>query len=333
LIRNIHFAAAAAAAMVAGLSLAPANAQSEIDFFDGKTIEYVVATDAGGGYDSYGRLVSEFMQKYLPGSTMIVRNLPGAGHVIGTNAIYNAEPNGLTMGTFNTGLIYQQLVGASGVKFDLANMSWIGKAATDPRVLVVSTSSGIETFEQLLAAKEEIRFGTGGIGSSDYVDMMMLTRALELPIKIIDGYNGNDNQLAMMRGEIHGIIASRSSAERFVNEGHGRLLVQIGGTQTDVPQLGDLVTSEIGQQVIGLIASNGTIGRLTAAPPGIDPARLDVLRDAYRQATSDPELLERAKTMGIPIDPLIGDEVTPLIQAQFELSPETLALVKELLAK
>ena len=73
-------------------------------FFDGKTVTYIVATAPGGGYDTNGRLVAEYMQKHLPGSTFIVQNMPGAGHLIGTNYIYASEPDGLTIGTFNTGL-------------------------------------------------------------------------------------------------------------------------------------------------------------------------------------------------------------------------------------
>src|SRR5215217_2626177 len=93
-----------------------AIAQSEADFFKGKTVNYIIATAPGGGYDYYGRLVAEYMQKHLPGSTFVVRNMPGAGHVVGANYIYAAKPDGLTIGSFNTGLIYNQLIGLEGVK-------------------------------------------------------------------------------------------------------------------------------------------------------------------------------------------------------------------------
>lgn len=50
------------------------------------------------------------MQRHLPGSRIMVKNVPGAGHIIGANQIYNAKPDGLTIGTFNTGLIYAQIL-------------------------------------------------------------------------------------------------------------------------------------------------------------------------------------------------------------------------------
>src|SRR4029077_6815359 len=111
-------------AMVAWLAASTAQAQTGADFFKGKTVTYIVSTTPGGGYDLYGRMIAEYMQKYLPGSTFVVKNVPGAGHIVGANTIYAAKPDGLTVGTFNTGLIYNQLIGLDGVKFDLTKMSW-----------------------------------------------------------------------------------------------------------------------------------------------------------------------------------------------------------------
>src|SRR3954467_15291700 len=130
-----------------------ALAQSEADFFKGKTVNYIIATAPGGGYDYYGRLVAEYMQKHIPGSTFVVRNVPGAGHIVGANTIYASKPDGLTIGTFNTGLIYNQLVGLDGLKADLTKMSWLGKASTDPRAVVISVNSPIKTFADLQASK------------------------------------------------------------------------------------------------------------------------------------------------------------------------------------
>jgi tripartite-type tricarboxylate transporter receptor subunit TctC len=128
------------AVLVAGLGSGIALADEAADFYKGKTVTYIVATAPGGGYDTNGRLITEFMQKHLPGSTFVVQNMPGAGHLIGTNYIYASDPDGLTFGTFNTGLIYGQLAGDPGIKFDLTKMSWIGKVSSDPRVIVVSIS-------------------------------------------------------------------------------------------------------------------------------------------------------------------------------------------------
>src|SRR5215213_5019291 len=160
--------------VAAVLAAGAAQAQSGADFYKGKTVNYIVSTAAGGGYDLYGRLVAEYMQKYLPGSTFVVKNVPGAGHMIGANTIYASKPDGLTIGTFVTGLIYNQLIQADGVRFDLTKMSWVGKAASEPRVIVIAAQTPINTFDELLKQKETLKFASSGIGSSSYVEVTSL---------------------------------------------------------------------------------------------------------------------------------------------------------------
>jgi tripartite-type tricarboxylate transporter receptor subunit TctC len=304
-------------------------AASGVDFYKGKTVNYIVSTAPGGGYDLYGRLVADAMQKYLPGSTFVVRNVPGAGHIVGANTIYKSEPDGLTLGTFNTGLIYNQLIGLKAIRFDLGKMSWIGKAASDPRVIVVSAESGIKNWQDLMGRKEPVNFATAGVGSAAYVETTVLQKLLNMPISIKTGYNGNQDELAMRRGEIVGTIASRSSMEEFVKNGYGRFIAQMGGTEKDVPQLSTLVSDADAKRFIGLVQSQGDLARLTAGPPGIPADRLKALRQAYDQAMQDPDLQEKAKKAGRPIEPLSGQEVEARIKEALNQPPATVALIKE----
>jgi tripartite-type tricarboxylate transporter receptor subunit TctC len=179
------------------------------------------------------------MQKYLPGSTFIVKNVPGAGNIVGTNLLFASKADGLTIGTFNTGLIYAQMIGREGIRFDLTKFSWIGKASSDPRVITINAKSPIKSFADFMAVKEPQNFSTGGIGGSAYIETMMLTQALKLPIKMVSGYYGGDDYGAMRRGEVIGTISSRSTWEQFVSNGYARFIAQIGGTAKDVPQLRD----------------------------------------------------------------------------------------------
>jgi tripartite-type tricarboxylate transporter receptor subunit TctC len=313
------------------LASSPAWAQTGADFFKGKTVTYIVATAPGGGFDLYGRLVAEGMQKYLPGSTFVVKNVPGAGHLIGANTIYASKPDGLTIGTFSTGLIYNQLVKLDGVHFDLEKMSWIGKAASDPRVLTLGVQVPITTFKGLQESKQTLNFATSGIGSAAYVETVMLANALKLPAKILTGYQGTDDQLAIRRGEMQGSISSRSSWEPFVKNGYGRFIAQIGGNQQDLPQLSTLVTDPGAKALIALVQSQGDISRLTAAPPGIPQDRLDALRAAYRKTMEDPEMQAKALKLERPLEPAYGDDVRRMVKEALSQSPETVALLKQAL--
>jgi tripartite-type tricarboxylate transporter receptor subunit TctC len=315
------------------LAVGTAHAQQGADFYKGKTVTYIVSTAPGGGYDLYGRLIAEYMQKYLPGSTFVVKNVPGAGHLIGANTIYASKPDGLTIGTFNTGLIYNQLIQTDGVKFDLTKMSWVGKAASEPRVFVIGAQQPIKSFADLQNQKEPVNFATSGIGSSNYVEINSLTNILKLPVKVLTGYNGNDDQLAMRRGETAGGMGSRSSFEQFVKNGYGRFIAQIGGKEKDVPQLKDMIKDPNALAFVALIQSQGDIARLTAGPPGIPEDRLAALRDAYKKALEDKELQAKAEKLERPVDPAYGEEVLNMVKTALNQKPEVIAVVKNALEK
>lgn len=300
-------------------------------YYEGKSIDYIIATEPGGGYDTYGRLVGKYLGKHLKADQVVFKNLPGAGHLIGTNTLNASDPDGLTIGTFNTGLIYSQLLGAEGVQFDLNTMSWIGKAASDPRVMVMSTQSGFTDYDALKAEAGPHLFAAAGIGSASYNETNLLTSALGLDIKVVSGFNGNEGELAMMRGEVIGQIASLSSITPFVEAGNGQVVLSIGGEGQ--PQAIDKAVDDDGKGIVSLIAANSIIGRLTAAPPGVAPEILAELRAGYMAALADPELLAEAETLGIPIDPADGVAVEGLIKAALAQSPETVEMVKAALTE
>ena len=309
--------------------LTPALAQDEA--FRGKTVTYIVATGPGGGYDSHGRLVARLMQKYLPGATIAVKNVPGGGHLIGANMLYAARPDGLTIGTFNIGLIYDQLVGRPEVKFDLARFSWIGNAVSDPRVVVLAAQSPVMDWKGLAAQPQPVTFGTANIGSASYVETSLLTSALNLPIRLRPGLTGNEDQQAMRRGDIAGAVAARAVYEPFVRDGFARIVAQIGGGEKDAPQLATLVSEARGRHIVALIQAQADLARITAAPPGVAAPLLDALRTAYRRALDDADFRIEATKLGRAVEPLIGDDVLKSLRPALDQTPETLALIKDAL--
>ena len=306
-------------------------AESAADFFRGKTITYIVATSPGGGYDTYGRLVARYMNKYLPDSKIIIRNIPGAGHVIGADTIYASRPDGLTIGTFDTGLIYLQLLRQPGVRFDLSKMSWIGKAAADPRVLVVSKKSGVTRVAQLLdPSKPRMKLFAAGVGSAGYLDTRLAVSAIHLNVELIPGYNGSEGTMSMLRGETQGTIGSQSSYAQFVDDGNGVYLLQFGGPAgSKIPQAEQFAKTENAKELLKLIAAEGDVARLTAGPPGIPADRLELLRTIYLKALADPGLLADAHKMDAPVDPASGAHVQQVIDEALRQTPQTLQLLAQ----
>jgi len=330
---SVAGASLGAMAIILGLGTDSAWAASGTDYFKNKTVKYIVATSPGGGYDFYGRLISKYMEKNLPGSTFVVVNKPGGGHKIGTNIIYNSKANGLTLGIFNTGLIYSQVIGQKGIKFDLSRMSWVGKAAADPRVIMVASQSRFKSIKDFQTTKKPVIFSTSGVGTSGYNDTQMLGKVLGWNFKQILGYRGTQSELAMRRGEIDAAVGSLSSAKLFIKNGYGRLLAVIGGKpMKGVPQLHDLVKSKDARAIAALIGSQASLARFTAGPPNIPADRLGALRAAYKTSMGDKSLRDQAARAGRPINPAFGDEVRKKVRAALNQPPEVVALVRQILS-
>lgn len=294
-------------------------------YFEGKTITYIIATNPGGGYDAYGRLIGKYLEEELGARRLVFKNLPGAGHIIGANTLFASDSDGLTIGTFNTGLIYAQVLGREGIQFELDEFEWIGKASADPRVMVLAETSGMSNFEDLASSDEPVRFASTGIGSASFTETRMLADALELNIELIPGYQGNAAEMAMLRSEIVGQVGSLSSLAPFIDTGNATIAFGIGG---DVqPQGIDLAQSEKARSIVSLIEALSSLGRLTAAPPGVDEAVVEELRDAYVAVMQNPEFLAEAERLGLPIEAARGDEVADLVSAAMQQSPETIEII------
>ena len=209
-------------------------------------------------------------------------------------------------------------------------MSWIGKAGADPRVVMVAAQTPFKTLADLRDSKSEVLFAVGGAGGAAFVETMVLINALKLPARRLAGYVASDDQMASAAARFTRPSGRASTYEEFVKNGFGRYIVQIGGTEADVPQLGDMVSDPTSTALLSLIRSQGEVARLTAGPPGIPADRLDALRAAFLDALNDEELKARAaKLLGRPVEPAGGDEVSKLVKAALDQTPETINLIKE----
>ena len=116
--------------MVMGLALAIGSVPAAWGeaFYQGKTIRFIVGFSAGGGYDTYARLVARHIGKHIPGNpSIIVQNMAGAGSLIAANHMYHkVEPDGLTVGIWNSAMALRQALGDKAVRLDTRKVGWIG---------------------------------------------------------------------------------------------------------------------------------------------------------------------------------------------------------------
>jgi len=323
----------AAGFVFSALSGTPARASEAADFYKGKTLTWMVSTGPGGGHDFYARLIAKHMAKVMPETTIIVKNVPGAGHIIGANTVYLSKPDGLTIGSFSTGLVYAQIVQMQGIQFDLAKMSWIGKAASDSRVMLVSNKSGIKTLADMRDPKRQILFATSGIGSGSNIEAHMVTRAFGLNTKILTGYVGNEGMMSMLRGETQATMDGAETSMQLVNKGDGFILMQFGKELPNIPDGSDFAETDDARKITSLLVAQSVLARIAAGPPGIPADRLAYLREVYRKTLESPELLEDAQRAKRTIKPMYGEEVTAAIQRAMSQPEDVVALLKSLVSK
>jgi tripartite-type tricarboxylate transporter receptor subunit TctC len=67
-----------------------------------KSLRIIVAFGPGGGADIIGRILADSLQAKL-GKPVVIENKPGAGGIIGNEAVANAEPDGYTLGIMTAG--------------------------------------------------------------------------------------------------------------------------------------------------------------------------------------------------------------------------------------
>lgn len=175
-----------------GVVMTVRKVESAAPFYEGKTIRIIVGASAGGGYDTYSRIIARHIGKHIAGNpTAVVENMPGAGTLIAANHVYKiAKPDGLTVGHFIGGLFLQQLIGKPGIEFDARRFGHLGVPAQDNTMIGISAATGITSPEQWMASKTIVKFGGVGPGAStdDVTKVAMAT--IGLPIQLVSGYKG-----------------------------------------------------------------------------------------------------------------------------------------------
>ena len=332
-------------------SVSPGHAQSE-SFYKGKTLKVLVGTTAGSLYDIWARTVAAHLPRHIPGNPdSLAQNMPGAGHKIATNYMYNvAKPDGLTIiGSILPGMYLDQLVGRPEVKYDWAKFVWIGSPVKSDSQMTMRADAPYKSIDDMRKAKEPPRCGTTGTSGTDY----MLARLLEEimpPLKIhsVLGYQGGPElDLAIERGEIQCrtfTIETFFAREPYITwkkKGFVRNVYQTGRKRdprlADVPTLHEVMDGykipEADRRLATVILANGTLGRPIFTSPGTPPDRVKMLREAFEKMVKDPVFLEDVKKKNFELDPISGEELEVIVKEVMTQPPETIVRLKKVLAQ
>src|SRR5262249_7947901 len=187
-----------------------ALAASVEEVYRGKTTQFIVGGSAGGGYDTYTRLIARYFSQYVPGKpATIVQNMPGAAMLISANYTYNSAPrDGTVIGHWSGPLILQHMMGNPAVQFDGRRVGWLGVPPADQLGCIASERSGIRTADDWRKSKTRVKLGAIGPGTSGTDDTKLLAAATDFPLQLIEGYKGTaDIRIAAETGEVDGTCA------------------------------------------------------------------------------------------------------------------------------
>jgi tripartite-type tricarboxylate transporter receptor subunit TctC len=313
----------AAALVLALLAGAPVSAQTPDELYKGKQIRLVVGTAAGQDYDSWARLMARHLPGFLPGNpAFIVENMPGAGHILATNYLFNLAPrDGTVIGMVSRNMTEAAIMRLPNVRFDPAKFNWIGSPELNHRVLFVNAGSGFDGVPDLYA--RELIVGTPGGAQGVSAAPILLKNLLHMRIKIIQGYHSpGDVILAMARHEVEGIVQSVGAPDgarrQWVESGQMRILFSMERERVaglDAPTIFEFAKSEEQRQVLAFFSSSMELGRPLMAPPGVPPQRLAQLRAAFDAVVKDAAFLQEAAAMGFEVMPQSGEEIAARVAA------------------
>ena len=308
----------------------PAIAQDSVEqFYRGKSINIYVGSSAGGGYDSYARILGRYVSKYIPGNPIIVpQNMPGAGGNKAAGYVYSVAPkDGTAIGAIFPGSILQPLIGDTAVQHDPAKFIYLGSANSDVYTCVVRTDAPVKTFKDVLT--HEMIVGASNEGGTTRDMPTVSNNVLGARFRIVTGYAGTQEiALAIERNEVHGICGFGYTSlltirPDWVQRGVVSILVQEnakGGAvlnQMGVPRTVDFAKTAEDRQVMELVYSQGVFGRPYVFPPGVPADRVAALRKAFMTAFQDKELLAEAARIKLDIEAISGEDVQSMVAKLF----------------
>jgi tripartite-type tricarboxylate transporter receptor subunit TctC len=305
--KTIRSLAALAATLVATGAFAQA--------YPSRPVHLVVAFAPGGNLDVTARLFAEAMAKEL-GRPVIVENKPGAGGVVGQEAVARAAPDGYTLAiaTSGTTIVSPLLVGGAKPPYQLSDFACIALMAVTPLVLEVPASSKYRDvasfFADVRANPGKVTMGHSGNGTTNHIAILLLEDAMKLDFNVVP-YKGSGPMLVdLVGGQIDSAMDQTSSSLAQVQGGKLRALaVATAKRIADLPNVPTL--DESGAPGFEAVTPSGLL-----APAGTPPEVVKALNAAVNHALADPAIQKKLHGLASEIHPMSPEEYTRFMQKE-----------------
>ncbi|MEE8516978.1 MAG: hypothetical protein V3T02_10100 [Alphaproteobacteria bacterium] len=322
-----------ATALVAGMAMSASAAKAEVDF-KGKRIQLIVASSAGGGTDRVGRLVAQYLEKYLPGKpNIVVKNMgAGGGKIRAANYLMNkAKPDGLTFMQSDGTVVQPSTLRRKSARYDPRKFEFIGSLNRGGSVLFARK----DALKRLTDKSKKPVIVAAISGTRSWQAMPMWgAEFLGWNVRWIPGYRGSGSMIkAIRQGEIDMFATNNAYIiDELVKDGVVNLVVQDGQTADgkllprpsykQVPlmleRLKKAKISKLSKQGYRSLTAPSEIDKWMGMPPGTPKAYVKAFRAAYKKSVNDPKFLKTArKQFSKEINYIDGPTVAAMVNEVF----------------
>lgn len=277
--------------------------------FPGRPIRIVVPFTPGGQPDIFSRMIAQKATEGL-GQNVIVDNRPGAGGMLGSRIVAEAEPDGYTLLSVSAA----HAIGPSVRKLpydtrrDFAGITMTYNAAY---LLVVPPALGVKTVQELIALAKsrpgQLNLASAGAGSGTHFAGLMFKHAADIDIVHVPfrGIPEATNDIIANRVQV--FMAPLASSVPLVREGRLRALgvssPQRVSVLAEVPTIAEA----------GLPRFRVDSWGAMFAPAKTPRAIIDKLNREVRRALALPDIATRMRDLGAEPVPTTPAELDKFI--------------------
>src|SRR5215212_10055987 len=278
-------------------SALPAFAQSD---WPTRNITMIVPFPPGGQADLAARPVAAALEKIF-GRGVIVENRGGAGGGVGNAAAARAEPDGYTLlMTLSSLAVLPEAdrLFERPPAYEVSQLAPIARVLADPTLLAVPASAPWKTVQGLVEDARKrpgaIPYGSSGPYGTLHVAMEMFATNAGIKLLHVPYRGGGPAVTGLLAGQIQALASAPGVLKPHVDAGAMRVLANWGAER--VPTFPDLPTfKELGYPDVEFYIWAGLFG-----PKDLPEPIMTRLREAMKQAMSDPDVLKTFETAGSP---------------------------------
>ncbi len=278
--------------LCSGMCVAPnALAQS----YPVKPIRLILGVGPGSGVESTARPVTVKMEETL-GQAIVIEFRPGAGGVIGAEAVARSAPDGYTLFYTIPDPIVRRPATAAVPYDPLADFTPITVMLKSYVILVANPAFPPKDIRELMDYARRnpgaVNYGTNGTGTGHHLLGDQLTRVGQVNMIHVPYKSGAPSLLAAVTGEVQVVISAAGSAMPFVKSGKLRLL----GVLDDERSRALPDAQAVIETLPGFMATPSWLAFF--GPARMPRAIVDRLHKAILQAANLPEVRARFDQVG-----------------------------------